>query len=54
MELLEEAKNLRKEIAELRRDLSLNKLKNTNQIKKKKKELARLLTVIRQREVIGH
>jgi len=54
MELLNEAKNLREEIAKRRLDLSLNKLKDVSQIRKKKKELARLLTVIRQREIIGH
>ena len=49
-ELEEQARKLREEISKLRFDLSLNKLKNTNMIKKKRKELARALTLIRQEE----
>jgi len=52
-ELREEAESLREEIARLRFDLSLNKLKDTNMIKKKRKELARVLTKIRQLEIIN-
>lgn len=52
-ELKEGAKNLREEISKLGFDLSLNKLKDTNMIKKKRKDLARILTKIRQSETIG-
>jgi len=51
-ELKKEAENLREEISKLRFDLSLNKLKDTNMIKKKRKDLARVLTRIRQLEII--
>lgn len=52
-DLRQEEKILREEISKLRFDLSLNKLKDTNLIKKKRKELARVLTMIRQAEVIN-
>ncbi len=51
-ELEKEAESLRKEIANLRFDLSLNKLKDTNVIKRKRRDLARVLTLVRQREII--
>ena len=51
-ELRKEAEGLREEIAKLRFDLSLNKLTDTNMIKKKRKELAIALTSIRQLEII--
>jgi len=47
-ELKKEAEKLREEIARLRFDLSLNKLKDTSMIKKKRRDLARILTKIRQ------
>ena len=46
-ELRKEAQELREEIVRSRFDLALNKLKDTNIIKKKRKELARILTRIR-------
>jgi ribosomal protein L29 len=52
-ELREEEKNLRQEIAKLRFDLSLGKLKDTNIIKKKRRDLARVLTKVRQMEIIN-
>lgn len=52
-ELEKEAESLRKEIANLRFDLSLNKLKDTNMIKRKRRDLARILTRIRQMEIIN-
>jgi ribosomal protein L29 len=51
-ELKTDAEKLREEIARLRFDLSLNKLKDTNMIKKKRRDLARILTRIRQLEII--
>jgi len=51
-DLKEEEKTLREEIAKLRFDLSLNKLKNTNMIRKKRRVLARILTQIKQLEII--
>ncbi len=51
-ELKKEAQGLQEEIAKLRFDLSLNKLKNTNVIKKKRRDLARILTKIKQLEII--
>ena len=51
LELKKSAEGLREEIAKLRFDLSLNKLKDTNMIKKKRKDLARILTAIRQKEI---
>lgn len=52
-ELKKEAQKLREEISRLKFDLSLNKLKDTNVIKKKRRDLARALTNIRQLEIIG-
>lgn len=52
-ELKKEAEKLREEVSRLRFDLSLNKLKDTNMIKKKRRALARILTKIRQLEITG-
>ena len=51
-ELIKEAEKLREEIAKLRFDLSLGKLKDTNAVKKKRRDLARVLTRIEQLEMI--
>ena len=51
-DLKEEEKTLREEIAKLRFDLSLNKIKDTNMIKKKRRDLARILTQIKQLEIM--
>ena len=51
-ELRKEAGSLREEISKLGFDLALNKLKDTNMIKKKRRGLARVLTQIRQLEII--
>lgn len=51
-ELKKEAEKLREEISRLRFDLSLGKLKDTNMIKKKRRALARILTLIHQQEVV--
>lgn len=52
-ELKKEARGLREEIAKLRFGLSLHKLKNVNMVKKRRRDLARILTRIRQLEIIG-
>lgn len=52
-ELKKQAENLREQLLKLRLDLSLNKLKDTNSLKKKRKDLARILTQIKQMEVIN-
>lgn len=52
-ELKKDVESLREEIAKLRFEHSLGKLKDTSQLKKKRRELARVLTEIRQKEIIG-
>ncbi len=44
---------MREEISRLRFDLSLGKLKDTSMIKKKRRDLARILTKIRQLEIVN-
>ncbi len=51
-ELKKQAEEQRKQLSKLRFDLSLNKLKDTNGLEKKRKDLARTLTAIRQKEII--
>lgn len=48
-----EASELRKELARLRFEHSLGKLKDTSRLKKKRRELARVLTEIRRKEILG-
>lgn len=52
VELKKQAEEQRKQLSKLRFELSLNKLKNTNMIKSKRRDLARILTSIRQKEII--
>jgi len=52
LELKKEAEALREEMARLRFDLSLNKIKDTTMIKKKRRALARILTSMRQKEIM--
>lgn len=51
-ELKKQAEEQRKQLSKLRFDLSLNKLRDTNGLEKKRKDLARTLTAIRQKEII--
>lgn len=51
-ELKGEAQGLREEIAKLGFDLSLNRLKDTNRLKRKRRALARILTQIKQLEIV--
>lgn len=52
-ELVEKAKQLKKEIANLTLDKNMKKLKDTKSIFKKRKDLARVLTVLKQKELLG-
>lgn len=52
-ELKDKTKGLKKEIADLILDKNMNKLKDVKMISKKKKELAQVLTVVRQKELLG-
>ncbi|KKP95448.1 MAG: 50S ribosomal protein L29 [Microgenomates group bacterium GW2011_GWC1_38_14] len=47
------ANEARKQLFEMKIDHSQNKLKNTTQISEKRHELARLLTVIKEKELAG-
>jgi len=51
-DLRKEENALREEISKLRFDLSLGKLKDTNAVKKKRRDLARVLTRTGQLEMI--
>ena len=46
-------KTIRAEIADIVMDKHMNTLKNSKQIRHKRKDLAQLLTVVRQKEMIG-
>lgn len=52
--LAAKVKTLRTEIADLVMDKHMNTLKNSKQIRNKRKDLAQLLTVVRQKEMIAH
>lgn len=52
-QLKEKAKALKKEIADLTLDKNMKKLKDLKLISKKRKEIAQLLTLIKQKEIIG-
>lgn len=51
-ELVDKIKSLRKEIAEAIMDRNMKKLKDTKLVFKKRKELARVLTVLRQKQLL--
>ncbi|MDP3974231.1 MAG: 50S ribosomal protein L29 [Candidatus Daviesbacteria bacterium] len=52
-ELQVRAKRLEKEIADLTLDKNMKKMKDTKMIHKKKKDLAQVLTVIKQKEQLS-
>ena len=52
-ELKDKAKVLRSEIDKLTMDKNMKKLKDLKQVSKKKKDLARVLTVLRQKEMLA-
>lgn len=51
-ELLVKAKSVREEIANLLLDKNMKKLKDIKMISKKRKDLAQILTIMRQKELI--
>lgn len=51
--IYEEVFKTRKKIVEKRTSLKISKEKNTNLVKKMKKDLARMLTVIVEKEVLN-
>ena len=51
-ELTDKTKQIKKEIADLTLDKNMNKLKNLKTISKKRKDLARVLTVIKQKALL--
>lgn len=51
-ELREKAKSLRDEIANLILDKSIKKLKDLKMISKKRKDLAQVLTILRQKQLL--
>ena len=50
--ILEKVKILSKEITDLILDKNMNKLKDLKAINKKKKDIAQLLTILRQKELL--
>ena len=52
-ELKEKSKTIQKEIADLIIDKNMKKLKDLKTISKKKKELAQILTVVRQKMLLN-
>ncbi|MCR4305506.1 MAG: 50S ribosomal protein L29 [Candidatus Daviesbacteria bacterium] len=52
-ELDDKAKALREEIANLVMDKNMKKLKDPKMVSKKKKELAQILTVVKQKELLA-
>ncbi|OGE30878.1 50S ribosomal protein L29 [Candidatus Daviesbacteria bacterium RIFCSPHIGHO2_01_FULL_44_29] len=51
--LLIKAKDLKKEIDDLHLEKNMNKLKNLKSISKKRKELAQVLTILRQIQLLA-
>lgn len=52
-ELSDKIKTIRKEIEEQILDKNMKKLKDLKMVSKKRKDLAQVLTVIRQKELLG-
>lgn len=50
--LVEKIRQIKSDIANLELDKSLNKLKDVKSISKKRKELAKMLTVLRQKTLL--
>ena len=50
--LLERVKKSRTEIVDLKFEKSMNKLKNLRQISQKRKDLAQILTVLKQKQLL--
>ena len=52
-ELIAKAKTIKKEIADLTVDKNMKKLKDLKMISKKKKDVAQILTVLKQKELLS-
>ena len=52
-ELSREIRQLRREWVLVKADLSLGKLKNTNQIRQVRQQLAQVLTILKEKEVLA-
>ena len=52
-ELSGKAKDIKKEMANLLMDKNMKKIKDIKQVSKKRKDLAQILTVLRQKELLG-
>ncbi len=50
--LVEKAKNTKKEIADLIMDKNMSKLKDLKVISKKRKDLAQILTILKQKQLL--
>lgn len=51
-ELLDKAQSIKKEVANLVIDLNMKKLKDTRAVFKKRKDLAQILTILRQKQLL--
>lgn len=51
-ELLDKARSIKKEVADLAIDLNMKKLKDSRAVFKKRKTLAQVLTVLRQKQLL--
>lgn len=51
-ELIAKVKDLKKEIADMTLDKNMKKLKDLKMISKKRKDLAQVLTIIKQKELL--
>ena len=52
--LKEKIKSLRSEIGDLVIDLNMGNVKNFKSLKSKRRDLAQILTILRQKEIIGN
>ena len=50
-ELIDMVKNLKKEMTKLRLELSMKKIKNVSIIRGKRKDIARILTILKERKL---
>lgn len=51
-ELMEKVKTIKREIADMVIDKNMNKLKDTKVVFKKRKDLAQILTILRQKQLL--
>lgn len=50
-ELIDMVKNLKKEMTKLRLELSMKKIKNVSIVRGKRKDIARILTILKERKL---